>query len=216
MEIKLCSKCLTEKSIEDFGKNKRKSDGLEPRCRECVNKTSRERYTKNPQQKIAQTRKYHLEHPEWSKQRLRAHHEANAEARYERQKLRLQDPEKRAKARESSRRSEARRRAIKKADLADFITMKEITELVKDSGNLCYICGDEFSDKIELQLDHYMPISKGGQHTLSNLRPACSDCNRRKNSIWPITDVILTRIKIVTLERRALCSDSKEVMPECL
>lgn len=216
METKICSKCKEEKFINDFGKNKRKSDGLEPRCRECVNTASRERYAKDPQKKIAQTRKYHLEHPEWSKQQLRKHHEANAAIRYERQKLRLQDPEKRAKARESSRRSEARRRAIKRAGVADFISVQQVTSLIKDFNNQCYICLAEFNDIIELQLDHFMPIAKGGQHTLENIKPACADCNRRKNAIWPITDEILIRIKTATLEQRAMCSDSQEVTPGCL
>jgi len=208
METKVCTKCKAEKSLVDFGKNKRKSDGLEPRCRDCVNQASRERYRKDPKKRLAQTRKYHLEHREWSKERLRAHHEANSVARYERQKERLKDPKRRDKSRESARRSEARRRAVKKSGIADFISMQEITSLIEDFNNSCYICTTEFGASIELQIDHYMPISKGGLHTLANLKPACSDCNRRKNAIWPITPEILIRIKTATLAHRAMCSDS--------
>ena len=33
--------------------------------------------------------------------------------------------------------------------------------------------------------DHVKPLSKGGLHLLSNLRPACTSCNSRKRDRWP-------------------------------
>jgi 5-methylcytosine-specific restriction endonuclease McrA len=214
MTTKTCTKCKQEKDLTDFGKRTRSSDGINERCKSCVNESSRLTYAKDPQKSIARTRQYHLDNPEWSKIKLREHHERNAEVRYERQKDRLKNPEIRAKARESSRRSEARRRAIKAAGIADFVTAQQITQLVKNFSNRCFICSEEFDDIVELQIDHYMPIAKGGLHELDNLRPACSGCNRRKNSIWPITEEILIRIKNATLNARERQME-KEVMPLC-
>lgn len=46
--------------------------------------------------------------------------------------------------------------------------------------NGCWMCGGP-SD----QIDHVKPLSKGGIHCLSNLRPACVVCNRNKSHRWP-------------------------------
>ncbi|WP_349257835.1 HNH endonuclease [Iamia sp.] len=42
------------------------------------------------------------------------------------------------------------------------------------------MCGVE-ADSI----DHVKPLSKGGAHMLSNLRPSCRSCNSRKGARWP-------------------------------
>lgn len=48
-------------------------------------------------------------------------------------------------------------------------------------GDRCVYCGD--SESI-LTDDHTKPLSKGGWHCLSNLRPACISCNSSKKDSW--------------------------------
>ncbi len=36
-----------------------------------------------------------------------------------------------------------------------------------------------------MEVDHVIPVSKGGQSTLNNLVTACRDCNRKKGSRMP-------------------------------
>lgn len=45
---------------------------------------------------------------------------------------------------------------------------------------LCWICGSKATS-----WDHVKPLSRGGWHMLSNLRPACRSCNSRKHAKWP-------------------------------
>ncbi|HEY3118299.1 MAG TPA: HNH endonuclease signature motif containing protein [Chloroflexota bacterium] len=47
-------------------------------------------------------------------------------------------------------------------------------------GARCWICGGLASPTDPLQADHVIPLSMGGQATLSNLRPAHRSCNIRK------------------------------------
>lgn len=49
-------------------------------------------------------------------------------------------------------------------------------------GNKCWMCSGPFE-----HIDHVKPISKGGSHMLSNLRPACRSCNSSKSAKWPFT-----------------------------
>lgn len=51
-------------------------------------------------------------------------------------------------------------------------------------GNRCVYCGVPESADTPMTMDHVKPISKGGAHILSNLRPACRACNGRKHNKW--------------------------------
>jgi 5-methylcytosine-specific restriction endonuclease McrA len=50
-------------------------------------------------------------------------------------------------------------------------------------GGRCWRCG--IADATED--DHVKPISRGGSHCLSNLRPICRSCNASKRGSWPLT-----------------------------
>lgn len=45
----------------------------------------------------------------------------------------------------------------------------------------CQICGRSAQDGVTLEVDHIIPISKGGKTEYSNLRTLCKDCNRGKS-----------------------------------
>lgn len=44
----------------------------------------------------------------------------------------------------------------------------------------CQICGASAADGVKLEVDHILPISKGGKTELNNLRTLCRECNRGK------------------------------------
>ena len=47
-------------------------------------------------------------------------------------------------------------------------------ELIAKWGDACYLCGGDWD-----QLEHVTPVSRGGEHSLENCRPACEPCNHR-------------------------------------
>jgi 5-methylcytosine-specific restriction endonuclease McrA len=54
-------------------------------------------------------------------------------------------------------------------------------DLISYYGSQCVYCGDMMTG-----FDHLHPLSRGGEHTIENLAPACRSCNSAKKdrSIW--------------------------------
>lgn len=82
------------------------------------------------------------------------------------------------KRRESSRRRKA---LIKGADTIEIFSKNEIWE--RDKG-ICGIC-NEPADPMDWHLDHVIPLSKGGQHTLANVQVSHPKCNLSKKDKMP-------------------------------
>ena len=53
----------------------------------------------------------------------------------------------------------------------------------REQKKVCYWCGDGCAKKYEV--DHYIPLSKGGAHEEGNLVISCPSCNRLKSSKDP-------------------------------
>lgn len=69
-------------------------------------------------------------------------------------------------------------RAKKKSNTIGKVTPEAWSFMVNAYGNKCLCCG--CVDK-KLTIDHVIPISQGGAHSLSNLQPLCKSCNCSKN-----------------------------------
>ena len=201
VDSKECLRCQKDLPFGDFSKCKAGKFGLQGWCRACCreyreeNKDSivakqRARYLKNRDQVIARVGEYRAErrdkfiaygkeYREANKDHLEAkrrkYYEVNKEeiAAYRRAKYKA-NPRKfldgnhrwRARVRESS--------AVKFSE-------ESLLQRMAYFGNKCYMCGGPFE-----HVDHVKPLSKGGPHMLSNLRPACGSCNCSKGSKWPL------------------------------
>ena len=53
-------------------------------------------------------------------------------------------------------------------------------------GGRCWIQGPDCTE-VATVMDHVKPVSKGGPHIPSNLRPACVTCNAQKHNHWPFS-----------------------------
>jgi 5-methylcytosine-specific restriction endonuclease McrA len=61
---------------------------------------------------------------------------------------------------------------------------------------ICVYCGKQGS----VQIDHIDPLARGGEHELSNLIPACAECNRRK-SARPVDEWLMEAHGVLGLAR---------------
>ena len=62
-----------------------------------------------------------------------------------------------------------------------LLTPKLRQEIMERDNYTCQICGKYMPDKVGLQIDHIIPIAKGGKTVPSNLQVLCSRCNGSKH-----------------------------------
>ena len=186
IETKVCTKCGVEKSLEMFYKDKAKKDGLQGKCKECVkaykqanaekiSERARDYYQANHEVILKQTKAYRQANAEKTSEHKKEYYQDNREKIAEYYKAYFQTQTGKAIAKNSRHK---RRAKTKQGD----VTTQQLLEL-KNNAKTCFWCGAPLDDTAHV--DHFYPLSTGGEHTLSNLRMSCPSCNQRKGNKDP-------------------------------
>lgn len=61
--------------------------------------------------------------------------------------------------------------------------------VLKRDNFTCVLCGATAKDGAKLQVDHIIPVSKGGKTVMSNLQTLCEKCNKGKNNKITADDI---------------------------
>jgi len=184
---KVCTKCKTWKPVERIRKRAALRDGYDSVCRDCLNAASRE-WRKNNRERVSQLnrefyeanreerkayhRQYRQDHLEHMRILGRKYRRENGKyfRDYMRQWSRA-NPDK-IRTRDYARRSR------KKGNGGSF-TVAEWEQLKKLYNYTCLRCKKQ-EPEIKLTIDHIVPLSKGGCHSIENVQPLCQSCNSAK------------------------------------
>ena len=222
--MKICNKCKIEKSLEDFRlKKERCTYRFNSACKECESKQKKEYYLNNKSSILNRKKKeiiatpeakekrkeyllkYYKENKEKIKETMQKYYKGNRE-----QLLKKASEYKKTKDGKISSRASSGKRRDASLDNADgTITKHSLDTLLQIQNNQCFYCKKDLSllaDR-EVHLDHYIPLSKGGAHSITNIVWSCSSCNLQKSSAIPDTELPLEHIE---------CLQQKlEPGPEC-
>lgn len=181
-----------------FGRCKPRKDGLWPICKECRHKERAETYANNPKaREQAQQRaaKWFAEHPEQAKaNRKRLYYQDRelniAKTREWREKhpeeYRAQQHEymlARYRARPQECVTNTRNRRARLRNAPGKHTVEDVRRLYDAQEGLCYWCKKPLNGHYDV--DHVIPVSRGGSNDPSNLVLACKHCNSSKNDSLP-------------------------------
>ena len=180
IQLKTCSKCRIEKLISEFWKKANRPDGLRSACIDCEKADAeiwrkanpdyqKNHYQENKEQILARMKRRRIAHPEFHRTASKHYAEKNKE------KIAKMNSDWVRNNPEKNRTKRARRRASELAAKGYVVTPKEMGELYRRN---CIYCGS--MEKIEI--DHVIPLSRGGNHSIGNLVPSCQYCNRSKGS----------------------------------
>lgn len=129
----------------------------------------KEKYLKNQQHYVKMSREYRKNNPSQSREYQKKYRQSNPE---------------------SKRSSERRRRANKFNNGFQFYKESEVLDIY---GWICHICNRAIDPaasrsagignwELGLHIDHLVPISKGGEDSLYNVRPSHAACNLKKHA----------------------------------
>lgn len=189
--FRTCTKCgvLYPATLQFFSKNDRGKYGLQAACRECERIRNRAWLAANKERRKQYKAKWEAEnqerrakrHKEWAREnneqrtvKRRAWLRANP-------KLESSWPSSSQEARRM--RQQLRRSRMRNAGIND-LTFEQVWQMVEDQQYCCAYCDQPFYG--EFEIDHMIPISRGGAHTWSNVAVACMPCNRSKNAKTPL------------------------------
>ena len=191
-QYKTCTSCKQTYSLDNFHNDKTRKDGKFPQCRQCQKAQSRTYYQANKEKVKARAKDWKDKNPEKVQATRQRYISVNREKNREYQRewakqFRKNNPlnhrrwpssseklrEWRNKNPEKTRAQKLRRRSRIKG-LKDYqIRWKDLEKLLQ--GN-CFYCGQKAT-----QIDHVIPVSRGGTHSIGNLVGACSRCNQTKS-----------------------------------
>lgn len=130
-------------------------------------------YTREQQDRKNEQERRRRQDPEYLRRRMDSNNERAKSPEYlERKRLREARRREQGIAREESRRSTAKRRA-RLREVECSLTLDQWAEILDYFDYRCYVCAGPAED-----MEHVIPIYKGGTHNADNVRPACRDCNR--------------------------------------
>ena len=144
---------------------------------------SREYRKTHKEEKRLEAQRYARENPDIIKANAQRRHEEGRMAADQR-RYNQKHPE---KIRAQSKQYRARKRGAKRNDL----TAAQWEAIKIHYGHRCVYCGRKMK---QLTQDHLTPLIHGGDHTVSNIVPACRSCNGKKgprNVLVPVQPLLL-------------------------
>ncbi len=190
-----CKKCISEKTKASSEKtkiykkqyrenNKQKIiDGKKKhfiKNRETILEKNKEWRKENNDKVLLQKRKYYEDNKEHLIEYKHTHYLKHRTRYLKEQKDFYQTKEGKEKAVLCSQ----KRRALKVTTEDGTIGRKSLRKLFKSQDGKCKYCEGvlDFEVKYSVHLDHVIPLSRGGIHSITNVVYACADCNRRKHA----------------------------------
>lgn len=202
---KQCSKCKTTKLVSEFHRNRSSADGYKDWCKECRKVETKKYREKNRDIILIKKRKWYRSTKKRATERTKSQlKEVDKVCTQCENKKSILDFRERANGgfysvcreceNENNRayrknnpgiinkikvQTEQRRRLQSAALPRDF-TAEEWEECMRAFDFKCAYCGSETDDMCQ---DHFIPLSKNGGYTKSNIIPSCRSCNCKKHNI---------------------------------
>lgn len=158
---KVCTSCGLDKAAEDYYRDKRAPHGLCTQCKQCMNDAKEAKRKIDPERTRAEWRRDYRENKDRYVRACETYRSRNAE-----------------RFREWSRNNSNKNRVT-----SSSVTGAAFYEWVSAQAKDCAWCGVSCED--DFQVDHIVPIARGGEHEIENLTISCRKCNRAKGSMLP-------------------------------
>lgn len=176
IQIKKCSKCLLEKTLIEFWKNKQTRDGLHYRCKVCARLRERLRYYKYKDKDLARESSYREKRKYKIKKTHSEYYKKN------REKLLKQSKEWKKRNPEKVRQRHLRRSLFEKLSIPKWVKRSKINKIYNEAIEMTEKTG------IKHVVDHIYPLDHKilcGLTVPWNLRVITNEENIKKGKLLP-------------------------------
>jgi 5-methylcytosine-specific restriction endonuclease McrA len=188
--IRQCSKCKNEypATPEFYRVSARRRQGLSSECVFCLRTRAIDYNKRKPEKRQLGVINYKRNHSERIKELKHASYLRHRDAVIAAARLyRKRNPGCLRHDPYKSRAKWARLRALRKSRVqasSAHYTRDDVVRQLAQQNNACYYCGVDLQATV-FEVDHYIPLSKGGSNGPDNIVIACRFCNRSKNNRDP-------------------------------
>lgn len=178
MKGRVCRKCWLWKPVLELVPAKKAKYGRSRLCKKCRNSDSRHRinnkkYVEANRTKVSKQKSaWYYKNKERILKERKKYYEANLEV------IKKYKSDYTRNNREKVREAGARRRAKLRRS---FVESVDYSVIYERDGGICHIC-NTFVHPDELDMDHVIPINRGGEHSYNNIKVSHGICNRRKGT----------------------------------
>lgn len=185
--MKRCTSCEQEKPTTEFGKCSKLPDGLNIYCLACTRVQSRKWRAANREKSRESARNTYYQDIEKTRaQRREQARQYSEQRKIYATKRRAEDYEKvisierasRERNKEKNRPAKNARQQIRNRIVQGSIYVISKKDLRRLYGQPCSACGTMEN----LSIDHIIPISRGGSHSVGNMMTLCRPCNASKHA----------------------------------
>ena len=210
VKFKSCNICENSKPASYFYKNKKTKDRLSNKCKDCAKSYQSKYYTDNREASIEYKKHYRQENTDKIKDARKKYYKENIEKIREKQRIlsiqyykenveKIREYQKKYNQTEAgkakSSKSDKKRRALKAgAEIENFMAQ----EVFNRDRYKCQSCGiktrPDYKNKSHSKypnLDHIVPLSKGGDHSKLNTQCLCRKCNLAKGNRYANDQMLL-------------------------
>ena len=179
--MKTCSKCGESKPLEDYHVRKDSKDGRVGQCRSCVKVKSDTWYQANKDRHLTNSKQNYKENKKRKAVTGAIWQKANKESRAASSAAyRIRHPDRaHAWARENPEKHNEKRRKYRARKVNNGVKLVIDTEIATIAAMSCTACGIAGPSEV----DHIIPLARGGSHTIGNLMPLCKSCNSSKRDL---------------------------------
>lgn len=175
--LKQCVDCGAQKEPGCFYPRRDRKSGLSSRCKDCSKKRAKGWFDLNPERQRANARAWAEANPEKKRGSYASWKERNKEHK--------KSYDARTHQQNKGRRREYwHSRRAKKRAATGTVSKNIVQKLLLLQRRKCVCCGKPLGR--DFHLDHIVPLSRGGEHSDSNLQLLRAKCNLQKGTKDPI------------------------------
>lgn len=171
-DSKTCTRCGQLLPFIFFHREKSTKDGFRTTCKDCEKDRRQKYYLANKERIIEKSANWAKNNRSKKREIQRRYYQKVKDSVKQKhsesfKKWRLANPDK-------DRQRTIKRRSVRKNAKTYLVTHQELKKMLLKP---CFYCGEKSE-----QIDHIVPLSRGGSHSIGNLIGACAHCNHSKRN----------------------------------